>query len=162
VLSLSLLSGDNVTEKFDWTFRLYDLKRDGVISRDELFDVVTSVYDLLGDVAEPQILPDTIQQHVDAVFQVQLNLSRSVQQERHAPSKAHPFPPVYLPLSPVHCCEAAFLNPAIGDLERGGIYRFKSSKLRKSRGEVRVRGEVPLGVWGQSSFVVRTLYPSIS
>ena len=66
MLSLALLNGDCVTDKLDWTFRLYDLKRDGVISSDELLDVISSVYDLLGD---SQILPSTVQQHADAVFQ---------------------------------------------------------------------------------------------
>jgi len=77
VLSLSLLSGDCVTDKLDWTFRLYDIKRDGVISREELVDIITSIYDLLGDSAEPQVASDTVQQHTDAVFQVQLNLSHN-------------------------------------------------------------------------------------
>lgn len=69
VLSLSMLSGDCVTDKLDWTFRLYDLKRDGVITRDELLDVVASIYELVGDCAEPQPQADTVQQHADAVFQ---------------------------------------------------------------------------------------------
>jgi len=70
VLSLALLNGDCVTDKLDWTFRLYDLKRDGVISSDELLDVIGSVYDLLGD---SQILPSAVQQHADSVFQVRLS-----------------------------------------------------------------------------------------
>ena len=65
--SLSLLSGDCVSEKLEWTFRLYDVNVDGLISKDELLDIVTSIYDLLGDVA---VSPDTIQQHAHAVFQV--------------------------------------------------------------------------------------------
>lgn len=69
VLSLSLLSGNSVTDKLDWTFRLYDLKHDGVISREELLDIVTSIYDLLGDSSEPPVLPITAQQHADSVFQ---------------------------------------------------------------------------------------------
>ena len=69
-LSLSMLSGDSVTDKLDWTFRLYDLKHDGVITRDELLDIITSVYDLVGDFAEPQQQPSTVQQHADDVFQV--------------------------------------------------------------------------------------------
>jgi len=70
VQSLSLLSGDCVSEKLEWTFGLYDVNADGVISKDELLDIVTSIYDLLGDLAEPQVSPDTAQQHADAVFQV--------------------------------------------------------------------------------------------
>jgi len=77
VLSLSLLSGNSVTDKLDWTFRLYDLKHDGVISREELLDIVTSIYDLLGDSSEPPVLPITAQQHADSVFQVKLNHSHS-------------------------------------------------------------------------------------
>jgi len=74
VLSLSLLSGDCVTDKLDWTFRLYDMKCDGVISKDELTDIISSIYDLLGDSAEPQVLPNIVQQHADAVFQVQTRM----------------------------------------------------------------------------------------
>ena len=70
VLSLSLLTGDSVAEKLDWTFRLYDLNGDGVISRDELVDIVVSIYELVGDCAEPPLSADTVQQHTDAVFQV--------------------------------------------------------------------------------------------
>lgn len=84
MLSLSLLSGDCVAEKLDWTFRLYDLKHDGVISSDELLDVITSIYDLLGDSAQPQVSPSAIQQHADDVFQVQLLQSLASRQLGHA------------------------------------------------------------------------------
>lgn len=70
-----MLNGDCVADKLEWTFRLYDLKHDGVITRDELLDVVASIYDLVGDCAEPQPQTDTVQQHADAVFQVSLSLS---------------------------------------------------------------------------------------
>lgn len=69
VMSLSMLSGDCATDKLDWTFRLYDIKHDGVITRDELFDVVTSIYDLAGNFVEPQPQLNAVQQHADAVFQ---------------------------------------------------------------------------------------------
>ena len=76
-MSLSLLSGDCMSDKLEWTFRLYDVNVDGVISKDELLDLVTSIYDLLGDSAEPQVSPDTVQQHADAVFQVQSQRSQT-------------------------------------------------------------------------------------
>jgi len=76
-VSLSLLSGDCMSDKLEWTFRLYDVNVDGVISKDELLDLVTSIYDLLGDSAEPQVSPDTVQQHADAVFQVQSQRSQT-------------------------------------------------------------------------------------
>jgi len=64
------LSGDCVADKLDWIFRLYDVKHDGVITRDEMYDIVTSVYDLLGDSAEPQLLLNAVKRHADSVFQV--------------------------------------------------------------------------------------------
>ena len=79
VLSLSVLNGDCVTDKLDWTFRLYDVNHDGVISSDELLEVIESVYELLGDSADPPVSPVSVRQHADTVFQVQtLSLSLSL------------------------------------------------------------------------------------
>lgn len=43
---------------------------DGIITRDEMFDIVTSIYDMMGKFAEPAIDDSTTRDHVDRVFQV--------------------------------------------------------------------------------------------
>ena len=42
-LSLSVLLNGSEEEKLEWTFQLYDLDGDGVISREEMLDVTLSV-----------------------------------------------------------------------------------------------------------------------
>jgi len=70
VTGLSVLARGTVQEKLLWAFSLYDTDGDGVITRDDLLDVVSGIYDLMGKYAEPSITPDTAQEHVDRVFQV--------------------------------------------------------------------------------------------
>jgi len=69
-MGLSVLARGTVHEKLQWAFSLYDTDGDGVITRDELLDVVSAIYDLMGKYAEPVITPDTAAEHVDRVFQV--------------------------------------------------------------------------------------------
>jgi len=47
--ALALLRRGSLEEKLVWTFHLYDLNGDGVLSRDEIRDVTTSIYSLVGD-----------------------------------------------------------------------------------------------------------------
>ncbi|KAK7074391.1 Kv channel-interacting protein 4 [Halocaridina rubra] len=49
---------------------LYDINNDGYITREELIDIVTSIYDLMGDQATPSIDDNTAIHHVDKIFQV--------------------------------------------------------------------------------------------
>ncbi|KAI3639924.1 hypothetical protein MIR68_002052 [Amoeboaphelidium protococcarum] len=48
-------------ERLYWSFNLYDINRDGVVDRDEVFDVLSSLYEMLGDLA-PQIEGVSVQQ----------------------------------------------------------------------------------------------------
>lgn len=48
VLMMSTLARGSPEEKLRWAFRLYDVDRDGVLSREEIYRVVLSIYDLLG------------------------------------------------------------------------------------------------------------------
>jgi len=70
VTGLSVLARGTIHEKLQWAFNLYDTDDDGVITREELLDVVSAIYDLMGKYAEPVITPDTASEHVDRVFQV--------------------------------------------------------------------------------------------
>lgn len=38
-------------ERLYWSFNLYDINRDGVVDRDEVLDVLSSLYEMLGDLA---------------------------------------------------------------------------------------------------------------
>jgi len=80
VTGLSVLARGSVHEKLLWAFSLYDIDGDGVITRQELLEVVSAIYDLMGKYAEPVVTPDTAVQHVDRVFQV--NAARGVDHGR--------------------------------------------------------------------------------
>lgn len=58
-------------EKLRWTFSLYDINGDGLITRDEMTDIATAVYELMG--RSPETVgpdPDRIKDKVDKVFAV--------------------------------------------------------------------------------------------
>ncbi|XP_055607576.1 Kv channel-interacting protein 4 isoform X1 [Uranotaenia lowii] len=48
VQGLSILSRGSLEEKLSWTFSLYDINHDGKITREEMTDIVTAVYELMG------------------------------------------------------------------------------------------------------------------
>ncbi|KAL3187827.1 hypothetical protein MRX96_024579 [Rhipicephalus microplus] len=64
---LSLLCFGSVQEKLRWAFSLYDVNGDGFITRQELRDVVCSVYALLGRRSSTD--ERALREHVDRVFQ---------------------------------------------------------------------------------------------
>ena len=70
VIGLSVLSRGSVQDKLKWTFSLYDINCDGVISKDDLSRIIISVYDLMGKSVDPIIDEFTYKQHIDKVFQV--------------------------------------------------------------------------------------------
>lgn len=69
VSGLSVLSRGNLHEKLLWTFSLYDTNGDGIVTKDEMLDIVTAIYDLLGKYAEPSIDEHTARDHVERVFE---------------------------------------------------------------------------------------------
>jgi len=70
VMGLSLLLRGTLLEKLEWTFNLYDINGDGIITADELYMIVSSVYDIIGNFTEPRIDENSIRDHVDTVFKV--------------------------------------------------------------------------------------------
>lgn len=70
VQSLSILSRGSLDEKIRWAFNLYDINGDGCITREEMTDIVTAVYELMGKLAEPCIDDDTVKEKVDLLFSV--------------------------------------------------------------------------------------------
>ena len=69
-MGLSILIRGSLEEKLKWTFSLYDQDRDGFISREEMEDVVGSVYDLMGRTGDPMAEEELINERVGYIFQV--------------------------------------------------------------------------------------------
>ncbi|GAB6024918.1 hypothetical protein CHUAL_010023 [Chamberlinius hualienensis] len=68
-VGLSILLRGSLEEKLRWTFNLYDINRDGHITKEEMLTIVTSIYGLLGKSIEPQVDDNTAKNHVERVFQ---------------------------------------------------------------------------------------------
>ena len=54
-MSLSTLLHGTLYEKLMWTFRVYDLNGDGVITKTEMGNVVVAVYELMGIILKPPV-----------------------------------------------------------------------------------------------------------
>ncbi|XKL64540.1 hypothetical protein PGB90_004626 [Kerria lacca] len=66
---LSTLCRGSLEDKLRWTFSLYDINKDGTISREEMTMIVTAVYELMGKFAEQMIQDNTVSSKVDSLFQ---------------------------------------------------------------------------------------------
>lgn len=71
-MGLSILSRGSMDEKLRWTFSLYDINGDGCITREEMTDIVTAVYELMGKFADPNLSHnhEGVRHKVDRMFQV--------------------------------------------------------------------------------------------
>ncbi|XP_074642598.1 A-type potassium channel modulatory protein KCNIP1-like isoform X2 [Tubulanus polymorphus] len=69
VQGLSVLSRGSLQEKLLWAFNLYDINGDGIITKDEMLDIVSAIYDMMGRFAEPCVDENTAREHVERVFQ---------------------------------------------------------------------------------------------
>ncbi|XP_043508434.1 Kv channel-interacting protein 1-like [Frieseomelitta varia] len=69
VTGLSILSRGSIDEKLRWTFSLYDINGDGCITREEMTDIVTAVYELMGKFADPNLDHEGVREKVDRIFQ---------------------------------------------------------------------------------------------
>lgn len=56
-----------------WVFDLYDVDRDGLLTREDIETVISSIYDMMGPNTDPPVDDDTIKDHVDVVFSVRFN-----------------------------------------------------------------------------------------
>ncbi|XP_050433917.1 Kv channel-interacting protein 4-like isoform X2 [Adelges cooleyi] len=65
---LSKVSRGSVQEKLHWIFGLYDLNKDGVITKKEMQDVVHSIYSMLGRHTDPHTDDQSAKDHVDRIF----------------------------------------------------------------------------------------------
>jgi Ca2+-binding EF-hand superfamily protein len=68
VLGLSVLSRGSIEEKLRWIFDLYDVDQDGLLTTDDIEQVMRSVYSMMGSPTNPPIEEDTIADHVSYIF----------------------------------------------------------------------------------------------
>ena len=73
MIGLSVLARGSIQDKLRWTFSLYDINNDGMITKDELSKIVQAIYDLMGKSVEPMIEECTSKDHVERVFQVNID-----------------------------------------------------------------------------------------
>uniref|UniRef100_A0A8C3G3D2 Potassium voltage-gated channel interacting protein 2 n=1 Tax=Cyclopterus lumpus TaxID=8103 RepID=A0A8C3G3D2_CYCLU len=69
VVSLSIILRGSITDKLNWAFNLYDLNKDGCITREEMTDIMHSIYDMMGKYTYPCIGDNAPMEHVDNFFQ---------------------------------------------------------------------------------------------
>ncbi|KAG8198232.1 hypothetical protein JTE90_021489 [Oedothorax gibbosus] len=65
---LSLLSRGSAAEKLQWVFSLYDINGDGYITKQEMLNIVSAIYDMLGHYTDPAVTDNTAREHVERIF----------------------------------------------------------------------------------------------
>ncbi|XP_068607574.1 A-type potassium channel modulatory protein KCNIP2-like isoform X2 [Brachionichthys hirsutus] len=69
VVSLSVILRGSIADKLNWAFNLYDLNKDGCITREEMTDIMHSIYDMMGRCTYPDMTDTAPKEHVDSFFQ---------------------------------------------------------------------------------------------
>lgn len=83
VQGLSILSRGTLEEKLIWTFQLYDINSDGRITKEEMSDIVTAVYNLMGHpTTEDRIDDDIIKEKVERLFNVSVKEYKNIECSR--------------------------------------------------------------------------------
>ena len=68
LFALSLSSNGNIEEKLKWAFNMYDLDKDGFITREEMVEIVTSIYQIEGVVLKVPEDEDTPERRMEKIF----------------------------------------------------------------------------------------------
>ncbi|XP_018417257.1 PREDICTED: Kv channel-interacting protein 4 isoform X6 [Nanorana parkeri] len=69
IMGLSTLLRGTVQEKLNWAFNLYDINKDGYITKEEMLDIMKAIYDMMGKCTYPLVRDDAPKQHVENFFQ---------------------------------------------------------------------------------------------
>ncbi|XP_063332823.1 Kv channel-interacting protein 2-like isoform X1 [Pelmatolapia mariae] len=69
VISLSIILRGSITDKLNWAFNLYDINKDGCITREEMTEIMHSIYDMMGKYTYPHMKDSAPKEHVDSFFQ---------------------------------------------------------------------------------------------
>ncbi|XP_032808280.1 A-type potassium channel modulatory protein KCNIP2-like isoform X5 [Petromyzon marinus] len=69
VTGLSILLRGTLNDKLNWAFNLYDINKDGYITKEEMNDIIKSIYDMMGRGTYPTVPMSAPEEHVDKFFQ---------------------------------------------------------------------------------------------
>ncbi|XP_056614893.1 Kv channel-interacting protein 2 isoform X3 [Triplophysa dalaica] len=68
VTGLSIIVRGTVTDRLCWAFSLYDLNKDGCITKEEMNDIMKSIYDMMGKCTYPCMKDSAPNEHVESFF----------------------------------------------------------------------------------------------
>ncbi|XP_062958148.1 Kv channel-interacting protein 2 isoform X4 [Cynocephalus volans] len=69
VAGLSVILRGTVDDRLNWAFNLYDLNKDGCITKEEMLDIMKSIYDMMGKYTYPALREEAPKEHVESFFQ---------------------------------------------------------------------------------------------
>ncbi|XP_048062094.1 Kv channel-interacting protein 2 [Megalobrama amblycephala] len=69
VAGLSLILRGSMYDRLNWAFNFYDHDKDGFITKEELLNIMKSIYEMMGKYVSPPIQEDIPREHVDRFFQ---------------------------------------------------------------------------------------------
>ncbi|XP_075580044.1 calsenilin isoform X2 [Pelecanus crispus] len=68
-VGLSVLLRGTVHQKLKWAFNLYDINKDGYITKEEMLEIMKSIYDMMGRYTHPTLRDSAPAEHVELFFQ---------------------------------------------------------------------------------------------
>ncbi|KAM9067672.1 A-type potassium channel modulatory protein KCNIP2 isoform X3 [Sminthopsis crassicaudata] len=69
VAGLSVILRGTIDDRLNWAFNLYDLNKDGFITKEEMLDIMKSIYDMMGKYTYPALREEAPREHVESFFQ---------------------------------------------------------------------------------------------
>ncbi|KAM9560934.1 A-type potassium channel modulatory protein KCNIP2-like isoform 1-T1 [Salvelinus alpinus] len=69
VFGLSIILRGTINDRLNWAFNLYDLNKDGYITKEEMMDIMKSIYDMMGKYTYPCMQDEAPREHVESFFQ---------------------------------------------------------------------------------------------
>uniref|UniRef100_A0A8C7J4A5 Potassium voltage-gated channel interacting protein 2 n=2 Tax=Oncorhynchus TaxID=8016 RepID=A0A8C7J4A5_ONCKI len=69
VFGLSIILRGTINDRLNWAFNLYDLNKDGCITKEEMMDIMKSIYDMMGKYTYPCMQDEAPREHVESFFQ---------------------------------------------------------------------------------------------